>query len=110
MDATTNVGLVRIRISNEAGLLRLGTFLTAEVPIERHANALVVPTQAVYRGEQGRPPIYRVEGENATAVPVTLGLESQDRVEILSGVEADETIILTGGYGLGERAQIKIES
>ena len=109
IDPATNVGLVRIRMANGAGLLRLGMFLTAQVPLETHPQALVVPPQAVYRDQEGKPQVYRVRGENAEAVPVQLGLETQDRVELLSGVQAGDTLILTGGYGLGARSRIKVK-
>lgn len=109
VDPTTNAGLVRIRMGNGAGLLRLGMFLSAQVPVETHVNATVVPTEAVYRDEQGQPRVYRVQGDTATALGVKLGLETRDRVEILSGVGAGETIILTGGYGLGGHARVKVK-
>jgi membrane fusion protein (multidrug efflux system)/multidrug efflux system membrane fusion protein/cobalt-zinc-cadmium efflux system membrane fusion protein len=110
VDPSTNVGLVRIRIANGAGLLRLGMFLTAQVPLETHRNALVAPLGAVYRDQDGNPEIYRVEGEKAEAVPVKLGLETKDRVELLSGAQEGETIILGGGYGLPAHAKIKVKS
>jgi len=110
VDPSTNVGLVRIRIANGAGLLRLGMFLTAQVPLETQRNALVAPLGAVYRDQDGNPEIYRVEGEKAEAVPVKLGLETQDRVELLSGAQEGETIVLGGGYGLPAHAKIKVKS
>jgi membrane fusion protein (multidrug efflux system) len=110
VDPATNVGLVRIRASNPGGLLRLGMFVSAQLPLEIHAHALVVPTQAVYRDEEGKPQVYRVEGGNAEAVPVELGIEAQDRVELLSGVKPGETIILAGGYGLSDKAKVKVKS
>ena len=110
VDPSTNVGLVRIRIANGAGLLRLGMFLTAQVPLETHRNALVASLEAVYRDQDGNPEIYRVEGEKAEAVPVKLGLETKDRVELLSGAQEGETIILGGGYGLPAHAKIKVKS
>ena len=110
VDPSTNVGLVRIRIANGAGLLRLGMFLTAQVPLETHRNALVAALEAVYRDQDGNPEIYRVEGEKAEAVPVKLGLETKDRVELLSGAQEGETIILGGGYGLPAHAKIKVKS
>jgi RND family efflux transporter MFP subunit len=110
VDPSTNVGLVRIRIANGAGLLRLGMFLSAQVPLETHRNALVAALQAVYRDSDGNPEIYRVEGEKAEAVPVKLGLETKDRVELLSGAQEGETIILAGGYGLPAHAKIKVKS
>ena len=110
VDPATNVGLVRIRIVNGGGRLRLGMFITAQVPTEIHRNALVAALQAVYRDSDGNPEIYRVEGEKAEAVPVTLGLETKDRVELLSGAHQGETIILGGGYGLPAHAKIKVKT
>ena len=110
VDPATNVGLARIRMANSAGMLRLGMFLTAQVPLETHRNALVAPLAAVYRDQDGNPEIYRVEGEKAEAVPVKLGLETKDRVELLSGAQEGQTIILGGGYGLPAHAKIKVKS
>jgi RND family efflux transporter MFP subunit len=110
VDPSTNMGLVRIRVANGAGLLRLGMFLTVQVPLETHRNALVAALQAVYRDPDGNPEVYRVEGEKAEAVPVKLGLETKDRVELLSGAQEGETIILAGGYGLPAHAKIKVKS
>ena len=110
VDPATNVGLVRIRIANDAKLLRLGMFLTAQVPLETHRKALVAPLAAVYRDQDGNPQIYRVEGEKAQAIPVKLGLETKDHVELLSGAQEGETIILGGGYGLPAQAKIKVKS
>lgn len=108
IDPATNVGLVRIRFPNRSGL-RLGMFLTAQVPLDTHANALVVPPQAVYRNQNGEPNVFRVRGDTAEAVPVKLGIETRERVELLSGVQAGESVILNGGYGLGEKAKIKVK-
>jgi RND family efflux transporter MFP subunit len=110
VDPATNLGAVRIRIANSAHLLRLGMFLTAQVAVATHKNALVVPPQAIYRNEKGEPQVYRVVQDNATAAPVTLGIETQNGVELLSGVNEGDTIILTGGYGLSEKAKIKAKS
>ena len=110
VDPATNVGLVRIRIANEASLLRLGIFLSAVLPLETHVKALVVPPQAIYRDQNGVPRVYRVQGEKAEAVPVKLGLETHDHVELLSGAKEGDSIILSGGFGLPEHAKVKVKS
>jgi RND family efflux transporter MFP subunit len=109
VDPSTNVGLVRIRIANSSGLLRLGMYLAAQLPLETHAQALVLPPQAVYRDQEGRPLVYRVRGENAEAVPVKIGLETPQRTELLEGVQVGDTVILANGYGLGEHSRIQLE-
>jgi RND family efflux transporter MFP subunit len=109
VDPTTNVGLVRIRITNPAGLLRLGMFLTAQVPLETHMQALVVAPEAVYRDAEGQPRIFRVHADKAEAVPVKVGIETHERVELLSGAEEGEVVVLTGAYGLESGATIKVK-
>jgi len=109
VDPATNVGLIRIRIANSERLLRLGMFLSAQIPIETHPNALSVPPQAIYRDQEGQPHVYRVVGTSAAAIPVQLGLTTSDRVELLSGVREGETVILTGGYGLGDKAKVTVK-
>jgi membrane fusion protein, multidrug efflux system len=108
VDPSTNLGLVRIEVPNRRGLLRLGMFLTIEAPIETHRDALVLPAEAIYHDQENRTVVYRVEGGTAIATPVKLGIETRDRAEVLSGVDAGETVVRTGGYGLGERTRIKI--
>ena len=39
-----------------------------------------------------------------------LGLETKDRVELLSGAREGETIILGGGYGLPAHARIRVKT
>ncbi len=109
VDPTTNVGLVRIRITNAAGRLRLGMFLTAQVPLETHKQALMVASAAVYRDAEGQPRIFRVHTDKAEAVPVKLGIETHERVELLSGAEEGEVVVLTGAYGLESGATIKVK-
>ncbi len=111
VDPATGVGLVRIRVPNPRGLLRMGIFLTANVPVETHANALVVPPQAIYRNEEGQPRVFVVKNNTATAVPVKIGIETKEQAELIpqasGAIDAGDTVILTGGYGLGEKAEIR---
>lgn len=110
VDPSTGVGLARIHISNSGGALRLGIFLSAEIPVETHAHALCVPPEAVYRDESGQTRVYVVKDGAATAAPVTLGIETKSLVELASGATEGETVILTGGYGLGDTAKVQIQS
>ena len=109
VDAATNVGLVRIAIPNSNGVLRLGTYLTAEIAVENHPNALTLPPEAVYRDEKGDPQVYRLEQNKTTATDVKLGIQNKDRVEILSGVNEGDMVILSGGYGLTDQADVQVK-
>lgn len=109
VDPTTNVGLVRIRMANPTGMLRLGIFLSAQIPLETHHGALVVPSQAIYRDADGHPEVYEVKGDASVATPVQMGLQTQEQAELLSGVKEGDVVVLSGGYGLPEHAKIKVK-
>ncbi len=64
---------------------------------------------SAHRDEQGQPVVYSVQGDTARAVPVRLGIETRDRVEIVSGAQPGETVILTGGYGLAKQAKVRVK-
>ncbi len=113
VDPATGLGQVRIRVPNSGGLLRLGVFLSADISVETHANTLVVPPGAVYRNEAGEPRVFVVSQNSATAVPVKIGIENQQQAEIIPAEPANlkdgDAVILTGGYGLGDKAQIQVK-
>ena len=109
VDPTSGAGLVRIRIPNSDGTLKLGMFLTAQVPVETHKNALVVAPAAIYLNDQGQPRVFRVVGETATAVPVKLGIQTPNLDELLSGPAEGDSVILTGGYGLADNSKVNVK-
>lgn len=109
VDPATNAGLVRIRFNNPGGLLRLGMVLTAQAPLDKHSGALIVPPPSIYRDEQGTAHVYRVTGDNANSADVTIGIQNADAVELLAGVQVGDTVIVTGGYGLPDKAKVKVK-
>jgi multidrug efflux pump subunit AcrA (membrane-fusion protein) len=84
-------------------------FLSAQIPIETHAKALTVPAGSIYKDQDGKSRVFKVDGENATAVEVQTGIETPDVVEILGGVKEGDTIVLTGGYGLEDKVKVKVQ-
>lgn len=109
VDPATNNGTVRIRIDNPQHLLKLGMFLSVNLPLKAAADRLLLPRQAIYPGESGEPHVYRVTGDQAEEVPVKLGAQSTDKVEVLEGVQEGEVVVLNGGYGLPEKSRVQVK-
>jgi RND family efflux transporter MFP subunit len=109
VDPATNSGTVRIRVDNAKKNLKLGQYLSIVLPLKQSGARLSVPVQAIYPNDAGEPQVYKVSGDQAEAVPVKLGLQSSGRAEILEGVSENDTVILNGGYGLPEKAQIHVK-
>ena len=109
VDPATDNGTVRIRIKNTGHLLKLGMFVSVDLPLRESAKGLVVPRQAVYPDEAGAPHVYKISGDEAEFVLVQLGVQAKDQVQILSGIAEGDKIILTGGYGLPEKTKVRVK-
>jgi membrane fusion protein, multidrug efflux system len=105
VDATTNAGLARIRITNTNRQLKVGIFAEARLALAEHTNVLVAPPPALVRDDKGAA-VYVVNGEEAQRTTVQVGLEKPDGVEIVSGVKEGETVLTSSVYGLGEKAKL----
>ncbi len=81
-------------------------FLEHALTPEQRRPRIAVSRSAVVRRE-GRELIFRVVGGKATAVPVTLGLELGEMVEITSGVQVGERIVARPPAGLRDGAAVK---
>jgi len=105
IDPATNAVLVRIRVSNRERLLKVGMFAQARIGLQEKKGALVVPPSAVSKSDEGAA-VYVVSGADATRTPVTLGLETPEAVEVLSGVKEGQQVLTSAIHGLGERAKL----
>ena len=87
-------------LSNADGRLKPGMFVWAIIPLDKPHEALVVPRGAIMRHEN-EPFVFVPEGERKfRRVDVTLGLEQQDRIEIVSGIKAGDSIVDRGTFYL----------
>lgn len=109
VDPGSGSGAVRIALVNRGNVLRLGMFLKTQLALETHRQALVIPAQALYHDEQNRAVVYRVDAQNAAATPVKVGITTPEKVEILDGAKAGDAIVLTGGYGLGDKVRVEVK-
>jgi RND family efflux transporter MFP subunit len=93
IDPATRTYTVRMRVANPDGVLKAGVFAHVEILPRGNRDALVVPRAAIH-SEDGRSRVLTVRDGVATAVPVTLGVVSEDEAEILSGVRVDTPVIV----------------
>lgn len=92
----------RIDVGNPERLLRPGMFARVRLsdPHVEAVPALVVPESAVERDGAERI-VFVATGEGRyERRPVELGRTEDDRVEILSGLEAGESVVVQGGFVL----------
>jgi len=92
VEGTSRTRSVRAEIPNEKGSLLPGMFAKTKIFIMEKPEALVVPATAIRASEKGQE-VYVLNGDVVKSNPVTIGYESLDYVEILSGLKEGDRIL-----------------
>lgn len=93
--------VVKASAPNPGGLLKPGMFVEARLATTTRANAIVVPEDAVQPLRSANIVWAVVDGKASRRV-VQLGVRSTGLVEVLSGVQAGETVVVGGLERMGE--------
>jgi HlyD family secretion protein len=100
VDARTRTAGVRIQPDDSDGRLKAGMSATASVVTARKEAALVVPRTAL---KTGSPSLLVVDAnERVRKVPVKLGLQGDEGVEILEGLQDGQLVITSNLNDLRE--------
>jgi multidrug efflux pump subunit AcrA (membrane-fusion protein) len=91
-DAAGEDTAVRISFDDPGVDLELGELATVVISLEEKQDALWLPPAAI-RTFQGRDFVVVQDEEGQRRVDVRLGIESDDRVEILEGLEAEQIVV-----------------
>jgi membrane fusion protein, multidrug efflux system len=107
LDESTKTMLTEIEVSNPGGVLRPGMYASVKLELERKRDALLVPVPAVLVEKAGTSVFTVVDGK-AKKAPVQTGFNDGAQVEILSGVRADQAVILIGKQALNDGQPVKL--
>lgn len=97
--------LVKASAPNPGGLLKPGMFIEARLATATRTNAIVVPEDAIQPMRSANVVWAVVDGKASRRV-VTLGVRSAGLVEIVSGVQAGELVVVGGLERMGEGAPV----
>lgn len=107
VDPITRSITIRAHIENTDRFLRPGMLLTVQLYQGRGA-ATVIPEEAIVPIEE-RQYVYVVDSENkAMQVEVTTGRRSPGSVEVISGLEVGQKIVIDGTMNLRPGADVQI--
>lgn len=95
---------VRIRLNNRDGRLQPGMTARVSVAVEKASTALWLPAQAVV-ARAGQFVVFRIDGEQATAVNVETGARQNGQVQILSGLNVGDVVVMSGQNKLNRDQQ-----
>jgi membrane fusion protein (multidrug efflux system) len=106
LDAAGRALVIRAQVRNQDTTLRPGMFARVSLITNNRQNALVLPEEAlVPQGSENY--VFRVVDGKAERVRVETGQRREGKVEILSGVENDNVIVLAGHSRLRDGSQVR---
>ena len=106
VDATT--GTIRVTLEVQGrDKLRPGMFASVYLEVDRHEKALTIPKSALSLESLGDT-VYIVNDDVAARRAVQLGFEEADIVEVTSGLEENDRVIVVGQDGLSDGTPIRI--
>jgi multidrug efflux system membrane fusion protein len=84
-----------------------GLYGDVEVVLDTHPKAVMVPTVAVQIGQKGQYVFVAKPDDTVEHRPVTLGGIDGDRTEVLSGLQAGESVVVDGQLRLSNGSRVK---
>jgi multidrug efflux pump subunit AcrA (membrane-fusion protein) len=107
-DAASRTYTVKIAVQNAEHVLRAGMVAEARIFGVAMVRALTVPGAAVFRDEHGVAEVYVYEAGRAYARRVDVGAALGGEVEIRSGLNGDEQVVVAGAQKLREGALAQV--
>jgi RND family efflux transporter MFP subunit len=92
VDARNRHFRIEVRIANPGAALLSGMYGSATIPLQRAAQVVAVPRDAVLTRD-GKRVAVRIENDTLHDVPVTEGVSDGRLVQIASGLQAGDTIL-----------------
>jgi len=94
-------------VDNAELKLAPGMFVSLELEGQDDQERLVVPSEAVIMTGERNVVVVARDGGGFDVAAVTLGSEVAGRTEILSGLEAGQSIVLSGQFLIDSEASLK---
>jgi len=84
-----------------------GSYVKVFANLGETENALMVPTQCVISTLKGQK-VFICKNGISTEVPITIGVRTDDLIQIVDGLQAGDTVITTGLLSIKKESELKL--
>ena len=110
IDPTTGTIKLRAQFPNETKTLYPNQFVNIQLLLDTHKDVTTMPTAGVQRGVPGTF-VYLVNSDDTVSVrKIELGVTDGDRVEVRSGLQPGDKIVVDGADKLRDGAKINVRT
>ena len=107
IDAETGTFKVTLRVPNPDETLKAGMFSEVALEYATHSDAILLPRRALVSIDN-RTSVFVVKEGIAEKVEITTGFEEGDMVEVVSGLDGNESVVVVGHQNLKDQSPIAV--
>jgi RND family efflux transporter MFP subunit len=107
IDPNTRTFKGNITIENPGLILRPGMFVNADIITNHKDSVIVIPKRIILSRQKGKT-VYIVDRAVAAERIIETGLENLSEVEVISGLERNDRLVVSGFETLGNKSKVKI--
>jgi membrane fusion protein (multidrug efflux system) len=108
IDPQTRTITVRATSPNPGSLLMPGTYARITIILENIQDALTIPSESLITELEGTK-VYICRNNKAVSVPVVTGIRTSTDVQIVSGLSAGDSLIVTGLLQISNGSPVMVQ-
>jgi RND family efflux transporter MFP subunit len=97
----------KVTIDNKDLKIRPGMFVKADIVVDKAESAIIIPKDAII-SNRNRKYVYIVERNTAVMRVIKTGLEDEENIQIIDGLNENENLVIRGHETLRENSRVKI--
>lgn len=109
IDPATRTMKARAKIPNPHGNLIPGSFAKVDITLAELPNAIVIPAESIIPEMSGEKVFICINGK-ARSVPVRTGIRTETGVQIVDGLNPQDTVVVTGLLQLTDDKAVQIKN
>lgn len=98
----------KLLINNNKLMLRPGMFVKADIVVDRADSAIII-SKNVIQSDRHRKHVFIIEKNTAVLRYIKTGMEDEDNIEILDGLNVNDALVVRGFETLRENSKVKIQ-
>ena len=108
ISAETRTFRGKLLIQNDQLLLRPGMFVKADIIVDRADSAIIIPKEVVISNRQ-RKYVFIVERNTAILRDIVTGLEDENNIEVIEGLQENDNLVIRGFETLQENSRVRVQ-
>jgi multidrug efflux pump subunit AcrA (membrane-fusion protein) len=110
VDPNTTTVEVWVQVANPGEKLKPGASVRVAIIADTIQNTIVIPASALLNADDGGQKVMVVTSDSkAHERRVSVGIRQGARVQIVSGLQDGEQVVVSGGLGLEDKAKVSIQ-